>query len=195
MKRLRSNLMNTPVRRSRGFVLIEALVALILVGIGLVAVYTVQQQSLAAAGDGRARTEAANLTQQQAEVLRNMLARGDLTALANGSVQKTGSVATYTIAWAVDTPNGGLDQRRLRLRTTWTDASGAGQVLDLNSLVAWDDPNGQIKGAKGELSFLVPDEVTVVMEDGAIKVDPRDQSKDAAYFLHDWIDLAMLARV
>ena len=37
----------------------------------------------------------------------------------------------------------------------------------------------KIKGAKGELSFLVPDEVTVVMEDGAIKVDPRDQSKDA----------------
>ncbi len=37
----------------------------------------------------------------------------------------------------------------------------------------------KIKGAKGELSFLVPDEVTVVMEDGAIRVDPRDQSKDA----------------
>jgi len=37
----------------------------------------------------------------------------------------------------------------------------------------------KIKGAKGELSFLVPDEVAVVMEDGAIKVDPRDQSKTA----------------
>jgi large subunit ribosomal protein L6 len=37
----------------------------------------------------------------------------------------------------------------------------------------------KIKGAKGELSFLVPEEVAVVMEDGAIKVDPRDQSKTA----------------
>ncbi|RFC66119.1 50S ribosomal protein L6 [Fulvimarina endophytica] len=35
------------------------------------------------------------------------------------------------------------------------------------------------KGPKGELSFVVNDEVLVKMEDGAIKVDPRDQSKEA----------------
>ncbi|WP_343314556.1 50S ribosomal protein L6 [Brucella sp. BE17] len=35
------------------------------------------------------------------------------------------------------------------------------------------------KGAKGELSFVVHDEVLVKMEDGAIAVDPRDQSKNA----------------
>ncbi|KAB2734024.1 50S ribosomal protein L6 [Brucella intermedia] len=42
--------------------------------------------------------------------------------------------------------------------------------------------DGQIvkaKGAKGELSFVVHDEVLVKMEDGAISVDPRDQSKEA----------------
>jgi large subunit ribosomal protein L6 len=36
-----------------------------------------------------------------------------------------------------------------------------------------------MKGAKGELSFLVPEEVSVVMENGAVKVDPRDQTKTA----------------
>ncbi|WP_105984408.1 MULTISPECIES: 50S ribosomal protein L6 [unclassified Brucella] len=35
------------------------------------------------------------------------------------------------------------------------------------------------KGAKGELSFIVHDEVLVKMEDGAVRVDPRDQSKEA----------------
>ncbi len=42
--------------------------------------------------------------------------------------------------------------------------------------------NGQtvsVKGPKGELSFVVHDEVLVKMEDGAISVDPRDQSKEA----------------
>ncbi|MFQ0813230.1 50S ribosomal protein L6 [Brucella anthropi] len=42
--------------------------------------------------------------------------------------------------------------------------------------------DGQIvkaKGAKGELSFVVHDEVLVKMEDGAVRVDPRDQSKEA----------------
>ena len=37
----------------------------------------------------------------------------------------------------------------------------------------------KIKGSKGELSFQVPDEVTVSMKDGAVAVEPRDQSKAA----------------
>lgn len=41
---------------------------------------------------------------------------------------------------------------------------------------------GQIvkaKGAKGELSFVVHDEVLVKVDENGISVDPRDQSKDA----------------
>jgi large subunit ribosomal protein L6 len=37
----------------------------------------------------------------------------------------------------------------------------------------------KVKGAKGELSFLVPEEVTVAMENGAVAVNPRDESKTA----------------
>jgi large subunit ribosomal protein L6 len=37
----------------------------------------------------------------------------------------------------------------------------------------------RMKGAKGELSFLVPEEDTVAMEDGAVAVNPRDESKTA----------------
>ena len=42
--------------------------------------------------------------------------------------------------------------------------------------------NGQTvtaKGPKGELKFVVNDEVLVKMENGEIAVEPRDQSKDA----------------
>lgn len=35
------------------------------------------------------------------------------------------------------------------------------------------------KGPKGELSFVVNDEVLVKMEEGAVKVDPRDDSKES----------------
>lgn len=35
------------------------------------------------------------------------------------------------------------------------------------------------KGPKGELTFVVNEEVFVKMEDGAVQVDPRDNSKDA----------------
>ena len=37
----------------------------------------------------------------------------------------------------------------------------------------------KMKGAKGELSFLVPEEVSVAMENGAVTVAPRDESKAA----------------
>jgi len=37
----------------------------------------------------------------------------------------------------------------------------------------------QVKGAKGQLEFLVPDDVSVVYQDNAIKVDPRTDSKRA----------------
>ena len=37
----------------------------------------------------------------------------------------------------------------------------------------------QVKGAKGQLEFLVPDDVSVVYQDNAIKVDPRNDTKRA----------------
>jgi large subunit ribosomal protein L6 len=37
----------------------------------------------------------------------------------------------------------------------------------------------KVKGAKGELSFVVPDNVSVAMENGAVAVNPRDETKDA----------------
>ncbi len=37
----------------------------------------------------------------------------------------------------------------------------------------------KIKGSKGELSFTVPDDVSVALENGAIAVQPRSQSKRA----------------
>ncbi|MGO4525310.1 50S ribosomal protein L6 [Microvirga sp. 2MCAF35] len=37
----------------------------------------------------------------------------------------------------------------------------------------------KVKGSKGELSFLVPEEVSVALESGAVSVNPRDESKTA----------------
>ena len=42
-----------------------------------------------------------------------------------------------------------------------------------------DGQTVKAKGPKGELSFVVNDGVLVKMQDGSIKVDPRDDSKDA----------------
>ena len=42
-----------------------------------------------------------------------------------------------------------------------------------------DGQTVKMKGTKGELSFRVPDEVSVALKDGAVTVTPRDESKTA----------------
>ncbi|UDL95584.1 50S ribosomal protein L6 [Lichenihabitans sp. PAMC28606] len=42
-----------------------------------------------------------------------------------------------------------------------------------------DGQNVSVKGAKGELHFSVPEEVSVVFADGNISVDPRNETKRA----------------
>jgi len=42
-----------------------------------------------------------------------------------------------------------------------------------------DGQTVKAKGPKGELAFVVNDEVLVALEDGVLNVTPRDQSKDA----------------
>ncbi|MGO4705044.1 50S ribosomal protein L6 [Microvirga sp. 2MCAF38] len=42
-----------------------------------------------------------------------------------------------------------------------------------------DGQTVKVKGTKGELSFVVPEEVKVVLENGAVAVNPRDTSKTA----------------
>ena len=37
----------------------------------------------------------------------------------------------------------------------------------------------KVKGSKGELSFVVPENVSIAMEDSAVAVNPRDETKDA----------------
>ncbi|CAH1659887.1 50S ribosomal subunit protein L6 [Hyphomicrobiales bacterium] len=42
-----------------------------------------------------------------------------------------------------------------------------------------DGQTVKVKGAKGELFFVVPDDVSVVLNNGEVKVDPRDETKRA----------------
>jgi large subunit ribosomal protein L6 len=42
-----------------------------------------------------------------------------------------------------------------------------------------DGQTVKMKGSKGELSFVVPEEVSVAMQDGAVAVQPREQTKVA----------------
>jgi len=45
----------------------------------------------------------------------------------------------------------------VQITTTWTDSKGVAQRLDLNSLIAWDDPGAQAKvGTNGSPPLITP---------------------------------------
>lgn len=152
----------SPSRRA-GFALIEALIALLLIAVGLVAVSKLQTFSLFGSGDARMRTEAANIAQQQLEELRNVLKRGDMTVLdaikADEPVSKSGASTNFNVYRNISQPAGGPpDQRLVQITVNWNNAQGVAQRLDLNTVLAWDDPSMQAAlsaGSGGSMSNLI----------------------------------------
>lgn len=143
--------------RRNGFVLIEALVALLLISVGLLAVSKLQVLSVAGAGEAKSYSAAMALSQRKLEELRNVLQRSQF-GIADGTQAVAGDNAAYTLAWTI-LPNPVLattEQIEVRLRTTWTDRYGQPKTLDLNSIVAWDDPGARVNApAAGGLPQLI----------------------------------------
>lgn len=139
------------ITRQFGFVLIEALVALLLISIGLLGVAKLQTLSLTNSGEAKSRSEAMALSQSKLEQVRNMLLLTAFTAtpMVSGAATVVGSNASYDMTWTVSTPNVNLEQRLIQLSTTWTNSQNIQQRLDLNSVVAWDDPGLQGKLTSG----------------------------------------------
>lgn len=138
--------------RRAGFVLIEALIALLLVSVGLLAISKLQVLSIAGAGEAKARSRAMTLSQQKLEQLRNILLLTDFNAgpLVSGTsnvAPQGDDTATYTMTWTVSLT--APEQQLLQIRTTWTDRFNQPQQLDLNSLIAWDDPGARVKSTTG----------------------------------------------
>ena len=133
--------------RRAGFVLIEALIALLLISVGLLAVSRLQVLSISGSGEAKQYSSAMAISQRKLEDLRNILLRSQF-AIADGTeavIPLSGDNATYNLAWTV-TPNPVLattEQLVLRLTTTWTDRNNVVKSIDLNSVIAWDDPGAR----------------------------------------------------
>ena len=151
---------NSTRTRRAGFVLIEALIALLLISVGLLAVSRLQVLSISGAGEAKQYSSAMAISQRKLEDLRNILLRSQF-AIANGFENVTGVAgdnATYRLDWTI-APNPVLattEQIVLRLTTSWTDRNGVAKTIDLNSVIAWDDPGARVASANsGTLPQLV----------------------------------------
>ena len=160
--------MRNPSQKQGGFTLIEALVAFLVMGFGMLALTYFQTTMSRNADVAKQRTEAMRLAQERMEALRsftgistgtinwNGLASGSDT-ISNYSVNAStvATNTTFTRSWSV----GGSSADPLRtasVTVTWTDRAGESQSVTLSSVIARADPSDS-----GFLSFPLPQNINL----------------------------------
>jgi Tfp pilus assembly protein PilV len=141
-------------RRAAGFTLLEALIALLIGGFGLLAVARLQIGMQGESDLAKQLSEATFLGQRRIEMLRayQQLPAADATALAagrwgydnilTGSETIPGGNASYTVRWTI-TPASGTNPPRFKtavVNVGWTDRNGKAQTASLSTVISGSDP-------------------------------------------------------
>lgn len=140
----------------RGFVLIEALVAMLVLSFGMLAVAGFQTTLSLNSDVAKQRTEATRLAQQKLEQLRTF---DTLTTYATNMASSTAGTretittnTSFTRTWGI-TPANPVDTGRAAFVTVaWTDRAGVAQQVQLFSFVSATSPV-----LNGSLFFPLPD--------------------------------------
>ena len=161
---MRTTSSRSPARRQHGTTLLEALVAFLVVSLGMLTVARVQTQLRLNSDLARQRSEAVRLGQEDLESLRAfsvLAASGGLRSYAevvsaSTTVDSAAGYATntrYTVARQIDAASApGAKSASVTVR--WNDRSGAAQQVALNSIINGNDP--AYSGALGIARSGVP---------------------------------------
>ena len=149
-------------RRQRGTTLIEALIALLVLAVGMVAIARLQGNMRLSAEVARQRSEAVRLAQEDVESLRAFAtlaaaagARSfESIAAASRTVDSASGYATntrYAVTRSVDAA-ATAGAKSVQVVVGWTDRAGAPQHVALNTLIAAADPafGGALGLARGD---------------------------------------------
>jgi type IV pilus modification protein PilV len=134
------------ISNSGGFTLIEALVALVILSFGLLAVAGFQMQLSRGSDLAKQRTQATRLAQEKIEELRSfeqLTAQGGkftYADLATGTdAQQTVGNMAYTRSWTVS-GNATSPYRTASVTVAWNDRANDAQTVNLISIVSRSDP-------------------------------------------------------
>jgi type IV pilus modification protein PilV len=111
----------THSKKSKGFSLIEVLVALVILSISLLALAGLMVQSTKNSSWGSHMTEAATLAQDRLEALRAVRPQTDIPEGMNNDQVTAASGILYTRTWTVTTNAAGT-LRTITISITWSDS-------------------------------------------------------------------------
>ena len=120
--------------RQRGYTLIEALVALLLVLLGLTGAARLQAYLLATSAEAKARDEASALALEQLASFQTLATYTDYSnILSSGSAERQGLLHTYYMDWAVS-HNPEPDYKVIEIIVHWP-AGDPVQSLQIQTLI------------------------------------------------------------
>lgn len=125
------------MKRIKGVILIEALVAILIVALGMLGIVKLEGYLIASTGLAKARAEAMALAEDKIEETRAQLDEDSLIDSEPTAV--TGTNATFTVSSTI-TDTLPTTAKHVDVTVSWTDERGAGQSVNLQSLIAWEDP-------------------------------------------------------
>jgi Tfp pilus assembly protein PilV len=132
-------------RSKRGQTLIEALVALVFISMGVIALVRFQNYLSYDSSLTQQKAQAAIIAQSTIDtlsdfhVLNTTSGYTAYSGITSGTSSVTGTNATYSVAWTVTT-NTNPDYKRIDVSVTWTDRRGASQSVRYISNVAGIEP-------------------------------------------------------
>lgn len=157
--------MNAPRGNQFGFAIVEALIALVIMGFGILALAGMQAALSRNADDAKQRTEAVRLAQEKIESFRSYTgiaatvvgqSTPSTTALnwnalaASGTDPSITTNAVYARTWAMSGSSAD-PMRGLTVNVAWTDRAGEAQKVTLSSVLSKTDP-----ADTGFLGFPLP---------------------------------------
>lgn len=140
-------------KNSAGIGLIEVLVTTVVVGIGLLAVASLQGDLISGSRTNKTRAEAQALAHTKIEQLRDTIERtgtnGYTTLVVPSASDETiaGVTETFTRLWLV-TDETNPTRKRVRVKVSWGDGSAANQVVE-QSVIAFDNLGNSGLAAEG----------------------------------------------
>jgi type IV pilus modification protein PilV len=140
------------VTRERGFSLVEALIALLVVSFGMLAIASFQFTLARSSDLAKQRTEATRLAQQKMEQLRAYAQvesstatphvvnyTDDVVSSTAAEVFSTNTNATFSRSWVV-TANASSTEKWVNVMVDWVDRTNAPQQVQLFSVISKYDP-------------------------------------------------------
>lgn len=138
---------NITSRSQFGISLIEALVALVIVSFGILAITKLGSVLLSSNAESKVRAQAIALAEAKLEDMRNLMTDQQFASLA--SLAQSSAEGLYGYSTAVNqsvafsrwyTLSASTVGKSAEVFVSWLDRSGNHQVVSVQSFVAWDDP-------------------------------------------------------